>query len=406
MGILTLCAPKNNIETLGKLSLTNPGTGLPYVGSAVWLSLHELSYSESFLRKNLYAIGKFYRHVAKKMDDPNGLDRLLIDSANIQGLTTHVRTFVGELQNLSAISKVDHSRTLRRVVRFIDVVATEFAYRKSHSSGDISVIKREASKLQVLYKFLKPPQFQKKVPIRSVPRDVLEEIFDRASPDCPENTARLQKLARRNYLIINLFFLVGLRKGELLNLETDSFHSEYCPDEQRQIYWLNVKESTRPDPRVRSPKLKNKNSQRQLPISNELYNMCLSYIGNWRGRCSHSFLIISVNGSPLAERSLNEIFVPINQCLSSHSKDLLFQKTGRNRISPHSLRHSSAVYRMKSYKNMGLEISHAEALMRAFYGWSKNSKMPAHYARAFYEEQLITVWGGQFDALVSQFSSQ
>lgn len=35
--------------------------------------------------------------------------------------------------------------------------------------------------------------------------------------------------------------------------------------------------------------------------------------------------------------------------------------------------------------------------LRVFFGWTKDSEMPRHYARAYFEDRLITVWQKKFD---------
>jgi hypothetical protein len=39
--------------------------------------------------------------------------------------------------------------------------------------------------------------------------------------------------------------------------------------------------------------------------------------------------------------------------------------------------------------------------MRAFFGWSVNSAMPEHYARAAIQEDLMQTWGRLFDLKIS-----
>lgn len=35
--------------------------------------------------------------------------------------------------------------------------------------------------------------------------------------------------------------------------------------------------------------------------------------------------------------------------------------------------------------------------LRVFFGWSRTSLMPHHYARAYFEDRLATVWQDSFD---------
>ncbi len=35
--------------------------------------------------------------------------------------------------------------------------------------------------------------------------------------------------------------------------------------------------------------------------------------------------------------------------------------------------------------------------MRVFFGWARNSDMPLRYARAVFEDRLVSVWNSKFD---------
>jgi hypothetical protein len=39
--------------------------------------------------------------------------------------------------------------------------------------------------------------------------------------------------------------------------------------------------------------------------------------------------------------------------------------------------------------------------MRTLFGWSRNSDMPLHYARAVFEDRLANVWNNAFDDRVA-----
>ena len=403
MRVINLKNDIYEINSLGSLSLINTATGLPCIAAALWSSLNELNYSDSYLRKNLYAISKFYEHVAVKINDPKALDRLIINCETTT-LILHLRTFVGELQNHSWQTNINHSRTLRRVINFIIDTTTEISIRRGRSKIKNEQIFRELTNLTTLYRFLKPNKYLKLIRTRSIPNNVLDKLLDIVSPNSDKNPFRTRKLAHRNYIVVSLLYQMGLRRGELLNLRTDSFKSEYCKYERRQMFWLNVKESNEIDPRNISPRLKNEFSPRQIPMSEQLFMSCHSFISNWRGKCSHGYLISSSNGLPLSERGLNSLFTTLSSRFTEQACEMLKQLIAEYSITPHALRHSSAVYRINAYREMGIEMNEAEALLRVFFGWSPSSKMPLHYARAYYEERVNTVWSKRFDIRIETFS--
>ena len=58
--------------------LVDWSTGLPCIGASIWISLYENKFSDSYMRKKLHAISKFYDHVSERVIGPYGLDDLLI----------------------------------------------------------------------------------------------------------------------------------------------------------------------------------------------------------------------------------------------------------------------------------------------------------------------------------------
>lgn len=380
----------------GGLSLVSNNNGLPYIGAAIWISLNELKYSESYMRKKLYAISSFYEHVNGSKNASDCLDRLLI-ALDVSRIDYHLRTFFGALQNKERKQKSRLNRKMSNVVSFIIETLNELSIRYCNTHVETHRFRRSLSRLSSLYGFLKPERANLEFTIRSLPGKVIEEIFETLAPYSTKNPFRTEKLKFRNHLIINIFFYLGLRRGELLSLQADAFKAELDPTSDRILYWLNIRPPSQLDPRRNTPKLKNNFSVRQIPIPLELYNCAENFISNWRGKCSHSFLFTTTNGLPLADRSLTEIFLKLNKCLSSEAIVALRDTTNKNSFSAHSLRHTAAVNRIRAYRKSGYEMDQSEALMRVFFGWSHGSRMPRRYARAFYQEQLSTTWFDKMD---------
>jgi len=391
----------NDAESRGFI-LVDQFTGLPCIGASIWISLYENKFSDSYMRKKLHAISRFYDHVSENMAHPIGLDGLLIQK-NIEALEEQLRSFLGVLQNQSKQTQINTSRTLKHSVGFVIDTVTEIAVRSHRSREQINSIIRNLNNLQTLYRFLRPEKKNVNLAIRSIPASVTDEVFGIVTPSSATNPFRTGKLKKRNFLIISLLFYMGLRRGELLTLETSAFKSEYSAKDNRQLYWLDVRQSSQYDNRLYTPKLKNEYSERQIPLPEALYYGCLEYVSNWRGRCAHGFLISTSNGSALTERGLTEIFNRLNQHLSTAAKNELNYVTGSKTFSPHSLRHSAAVYRIRAFREAGYEMSQAEALMRSFFGWSYTSAMPRRYAKAYYQEQLSTTWFDEMNHYLDGF---
>jgi len=96
----------NDEEDYGFI-LVDRSTGLPCIGA------YENKFSDSYMRKKLHAISKFYDHVSERVTGPYDLDDLLIQK-NIDGLEAQLRSFLGALQNQSKQTQINTSRTLNR----------------------------------------------------------------------------------------------------------------------------------------------------------------------------------------------------------------------------------------------------------------------------------------------------
>ncbi|WP_213233897.1 hypothetical protein [Caballeronia sp. NK8] len=71
----------------------------------------------------------------------------------------------------------------------------------------------------------------------------------------------------RNWLIVNVLLLAGLRRGELMLLECRALKSDIDADTGDLIYWLDVTTTTELDPRHSAPSIKTAPSHRQVPVS-------------------------------------------------------------------------------------------------------------------------------------------
>ena len=73
---------------------------------------------------------------------------------------------------------------------------------------------------------------------------------------------------------------------------------------------------------------------------------------------------------------------------------------GKDGVEGHDLRHTAAVVRLARYVDHGHDLETAIGKLRRFFGWSMTSKMPRHYAAAYFETRLSEVWNESFDSFV------
>jgi len=140
-------------------------------------------------------------------------------------------------------------------------------------------------------------------------------------------------------------------------------------------------------------------SQRQLPLPQELVRLTDLYVQNYRGKPAHSFLFNSQKQAPLAAQSLADVFISVTARLSPQARKALSDQ-GKDGVEGHDLRHTAAVVRLARYVEHGHDLDTAIGKLRRFFGWSMTSKMPRHYAAAYFETRLSEVWNESFDGFV------
>lgn len=161
----------------------------------------------------------------------------------------------------------------------------------------------------------------------------------------------------------------------------------------------------RDDPRCSRPGIKTSYAIRQLPVSGLIADLVRMYTEKFRGRPQHAYLLNSQSGSPLSTESLTKIFTLISESLPAAVKKELRDRTGKESVTPHDLRHTCAVMRLHQLLQQGDAMDEALQKLRAFFGRSRTSPMPSKYARAVFEDRLADVWDDAFDERVSLLRS-
>ena len=181
----------------------------------------------------------------------------------------------------------------------------------------------------------------------------------------------------RNYLIIQVLISSGIRLGELLTIQSASIK------EMNNHFYLSIfRKQDIIDIRRNVPSIKNKQSERIISISEELYNLSTHYIlnnrrpvkGGRKMKLSHGFLFTSSLGTPLSKSTVAHIFNSINN-LQGLENGL------SKRISPHMIRHTFCDKFLKYLIEVReMDMERAKDHLRAVCGWSPGSNMPTHYA--------------------------
>ena len=106
--------------------------------------------------------------------------------------------------------------------------------------------------------------------IRALPKTTLLDLLEVAHPSSPRNPFKGYQTRVRNWLIVNLMLLAGLRRGEALLLACDSLKEDVDPESGEVVRWLDITTVFENDPRSTTPRIKTLESHRQIPVSEDL----------------------------------------------------------------------------------------------------------------------------------------
>lgn len=366
----------------------------PRFWATVWSDILKSGLEASTRRRHLAALDKLYDAVHRQRGR-DCLDQLIAD-ADADAIEDCLVGFLAQLRNEAVVDQIDKSSTWSSAVGF---VTDMLRYAGTASGVRAAELETKLLRLDTLYRQLVPNPETAAPPIRALPPIVIEDLYEVFSPDSPRNPFKTPALRWRNLLIFMLLLRLGLRRGEAALLHVSSFKEDFDPDLGKTVHWLDVEETDDGDPRYEQPSLKTAMSRRQLPLSAELVELHRFYIANFRGRANYPHLLMSQKAKPLALRSYGKVFDVATEALSDIAKQSL-KKQGLPNVSPHDLRHTSAVVRMRRYQDAGMSVDKAQEKLRVYFGWSKNSAMPRLYAKAYFETTLAEVWDEKFDTFV------
>jgi len=190
-------------------------------------------------------------------------------------------------------------------------------------------------------------------------------------------------------LICTLALEYGLRRGELSQLETDSFKPALHNIDGVISYYLVVTNCYDEDA---EGSIKTDDSHRTLKITKLHYDYLCAYVKNYRlepeQACDSSILFLSTQSTKaLTLRMYNKIFEVLTRAIHQHFDENVGNPESMEYLSschPHTLRHTWAVSQLYHLVDKeGKSITDAKDLLRVNGGWSIKSEMPDHYGRRF-----------------------
>lgn len=367
--------------------LVDPVTGLPRFWACVWASgLEKQGLKETTLNGQLHHIGGLYEQCDERYGR-GSLDRA-IGAADISSIRMMVSDFY---LSLSTETSAGSARVRWNVVQgFIRDLGKQLG---GHDPSWLALVEYTD-----LFGQIRQHSKGKVRGVRALPDASLRDLLKVAHPDSDRNPFVLEQVRTRNWLIVHLLLLCGLRRGELLLLVVDSLKRDIDPATGEVSYWLDVTNAEEEDERAYRPSIKTLDSHRQIPISAELASLYEHYVGEVRVAASSAFLFTSERGLPLSVESVTKMFEVLTSALTDEALEKFrIQSKGKRHISPHDLRHTCATARYSMFMESGANRELTLQRMRAFFGWSVTSKMPELYAHSAIKDDLLRAWNDAFD---------
>ncbi len=369
--------------------LVDPDRWLPRFWATAWTASQSgRALAENTLRIRLRHIGSLYAHCDARF----GLDSLdeafsSRDSASLRAMLESYYLTLTATPGYTS-STVQRWDSVRRFV--LDIVKQQGVESEAHRAlaAAIDAFGRIRPKRRGRFKFA-----------RALPAATLSDLLAVAHPESRRNPFVGERIRWRNWLVLNLLLLCGLRRGEAMLLTADSLKRDVDPESGEWVHWLDVTTTDDDDVRATLPRIKTQESHRQIPVSLELATLYDRYLEDFREASdSHGFLLTSRDGKALSAESFSKMFEALTRALSPHAKTRFEERTGGKRhVSPHDLRHTCATARFDRLMAHQPDRELAMQRMRAYFGWSIHSKTPELYARAAIQDDLMRAWGQLFD---------
>jgi integrase len=369
--------------------------GLPRYWVVVWCCFLTNGLKHSTKSKELRYIDDLYKF-SEKLYGIGYLDKILTNG-DIDNIGNLLESFYISLQNEEKLN----NSIIKKWKSCVDFVQDIVRYISPNILVEYSN-KQELSIINSLYEKYGQLSIQiskNAETLRSLPSSVVEALYYLLDIDSQKNPFK-RPLARWNaFIFFRCALHCGFRRGEILLLPVNAVKSEFDNKSGKIRYWINVtiiNDHIGNDTRHNKPGIKTPTSYRQVPISDITANLIQSYTDNIRGKPNHPFLLNSQKNTPLSQETISYYFGKINHALPLEVKLTLSNRSRKDIVEPHDLRHTCAVVRLNQFL---IKYSMEESLqqMRTFFGWSRESDMPLRYARAVFEDRLSSVWSDIFD---------
>ncbi|MFM0218018.1 site-specific integrase [Paraburkholderia caledonica] len=369
---------------------------IPRYWATVWAMFHGPRLAASTLKRKLGHIEALYAHV----DQLGGSLDDALHSLDFVTLGNVLEAFFAQLRNVSTPTESAQARwnTSFHFVRDI----CERLERDPTVGNKMESVRARMAQLDRLYLGLRPFRRRLGAKLRALPRNVVAALLDAAMPGSDANPFEKVETQWRVYAVVCLLLYQGLRRGECLLLPANFLKSEVDARTGNLRWYMSVQSNeTEDDPRGTHPSIKTASSVRTIPVARETAQALLAYGENYRGIAEHGFYLSSARGAPLSLEGVNLALRRLTEALPVAIRAELFDRTGAHMVTPHALRHTCAVVRTGQLLKSGKTPEQTMMHLRSFFGWSRKSLMPLHYAKAALDDSLNDSWNDEFDARLS-----
>lgn len=291
-----------------------------------------------------------------------GLQTSLLRQLNDLRVTPMKRLAI--LQNAQAVANDTKHRRITTCALYIDLVArigeaqANPHQRRERASGRLNMVK--------FFKSLRPKGRSSRVR-NAVRADDLAKVVSFIATGDPSVVWKTPHLRERNWAIVTLLTLGGLRQSELRQLRADDIDTNQC------TVAVHRRPDDPDDPRVDEPNAKT--ADRIIPISHEVADRLDAYL---LGYGQEGALM---SGSPFAFLSAgnNSLGRPISTTVVEEAVRQLGEHLGVQRLHPHALRSAWVQHLSDWASSEGIEPAELDRFANYLGGWSYFSKSASHY---------------------------
>lgn len=312
----------------------NPHSWMPRYWSGAWFAYKAgKSWSPTVIEAHCRGLTALYLH-SDELFGPGSLDIALTELDDSR-LLEILRTFHGTLsaQKFLSTTTQRYWDSARQFVRdtlklLMTSPETTASCRFLEGAGRIKL------------------KLKKRASMRALPSSTMHEVCQILDPESPLNPRLDSTVRLRNWLILQLLFRGGFRRGEMLLLRMDSLYSD-VDSEGNAIWWITVQnleeedEFYEEDKRHSAPRIKNAEAFREVPADEELVALWHEYM-IVRPEGDTAFLLTADGDHGLSKESLDILFRDVTALLTPNALKAFKRRTQKKHISCHDLRHTCA----------------------------------------------------------------